>query len=77
MKQDVSQMDNRELIFLIPWGHMVQIINKCKDDEDKALFYVKKTLENNWSRAVLVNFLDTDLYERQGKEFCMKQMKNI
>lgn len=66
-KQEVSQMDNRELIFLIPWGHMVQIINKCKDDEDKALFYVKKTLENNWSRAVLVNFLDTDLYERQGK----------
>lgn len=66
-KQDVSQMDNRELIFLIPWGHMVQIINKCKNDEGKALFYVKKTLENNWSRAVLLNFLDTKLYERQGK----------
>ena len=66
-KQDVSQMDNRELIFLIPWGHMVQIINKCKNDEEKALFYVKKTLENNWSRAVLLNFLDTKLFERQGK----------
>lgn len=26
-----------------------------------------KTIENNWSRAVLLNFLDTDLYERQGK----------
>ena len=26
-----------------------------------------KTLENNWSRAVLLNYLDTDLYERQGK----------
>ena len=25
-----------------------------------------KTLENNWSRSVLLNFLDTDLYERQG-----------
>lgn len=24
-------------------------------------------MENNWSRAVLLNFLDTDLYERQGK----------
>lgn len=32
-----------------------------------AIFYVEKTLENNWSRAVLLNFLDTDLYERQGK----------
>jgi len=28
---------------------------------------VRKTIENNWSRAVLLNFLDTDLYERQGK----------
>ena len=31
------------------------------------MFYVEKTIENNWSRAVLLNFLDTDLYERQGK----------
>lgn len=36
-------------------------------DYDKAIFYVQKTLENNWSRAVLLNFLDTNLYERQGK----------
>ncbi|MBQ5933299.1 MAG: DUF1016 family protein [Lachnospiraceae bacterium] len=67
VKQDVSQFDDRELVFMVPWGHMVQIINKCKGDKNKALFYVKKTLENNWSRAVLLNFLDTDLYERQGK----------
>lgn len=43
------------------------IIDKCKNNVDKALFYVRKTLENNWSRDVLVNFLDTDLFERQGK----------
>ena len=66
-QQDVAQMNEKELIFLIPWGHITQIIDKCKNDSKKALFYVKKTLENNWSRAVLVNFLDTDLYERQGK----------
>ena len=33
----------------------------------KALFYIRKTIENNWSRDVLLNFLGTDLYERQGK----------
>ena len=54
-------------IFFIPWGHNKVIIDKCKGDSAKALFYVKKTLENNWSRDVLLNFLDTDLYERQGK----------
>ena len=56
----------QSIIFLIPWGHHVQILGKCKNNPQKALFYVKKTLENNWSRDVLLNFLDTDLYERQG-----------
>ena len=54
-------------IFLIPWGHIKLLIDKCQSDQNKALFYVHKTLENNWSRAVLLNILDTDLYERQGK----------
>ena len=54
-------------IFHIPWGHHIQILSKCKGNQEKALFYVYKTIENNWSRAVLLNFLDTNLYERQGK----------
>ena len=28
---------------------------------------MKESLSNNWSRAVLMNFLDTNLYERKGK----------
>lgn len=73
-EDDLSQTENRpqavddlEMIFCIPWGHNRTILDKCKGNPDKALFYVKKTLENNWSRAILMNFLDTDLYERQGK----------
>jgi len=60
-------VDDLCAIFSIPWGHHVAIINACRNQTDKALFYVQKTLENNWSRAVLLNFLDTDLFERQGK----------
>lgn len=65
-RQDVDDL-GQEIIFYIPWGHHVQILGKCKNNPHKALFYVKKTLENNWSRDVLLNFLDTDLFERQGK----------
>lgn len=54
-------------LFLIPWSHHRYIIDKCKGDMIKALFYVNKTFENNWSRNVLLNWLSTDLYERQGK----------
>ena len=53
-------------VFQIPWGHHIQIFTKCKSVKE-ALFYVRKTIENGWSRAVLMNFLETDLYQRQGK----------
>lgn len=51
----------------IPWGHLRCIIDSCKGDAKKAIFFINETLENNWSRSVLLNFIDTDLYERQGK----------
>ena len=54
-------------MFSIPWGHHRYIIDKCSDDSDKALFYVRKTLENGWSRDILLNVLSTNLYERSGK----------
>ena len=54
-------------LFGVPWGHIKLVIDRCKDDPTKARFYLQKTVENNWSRAVLLNWLDTDLYERQGK----------
>ena len=54
-------------LVLVPWGHHVQIIDKCKGDSDKALFYVRRTILNGWSRSVLLNWLSTDLYEREGK----------
>ena len=56
-----------KLLFSIPWDHHRRIIDKCKSDMDKALFFVRKTWENNWGRDALLNWLDTDLYERDGK----------
>lgn len=56
-----------EPLFAIPWGHHKIIIDKCNGNPKKALFFVNQVIQNNWSRAVLLNFLDIDLYERQGK----------
>lgn len=73
-KQAVSKMDHTpdEAIFHIPWGHHIVILGKCANNKEKALFYVHKTLENQWSRAMLLNMMgDKDgnngLYETQGK----------
>jgi len=59
-KQIVSQ------IFLIPWGHNIAIISKIKNKQE-AIFYVNKTIENNYSRAVLIHQIETNLYSRSGK----------
>ena len=59
-------VDGFEMLFMIPWGHHCRIIDKAEDDAQKALFFVRKILENNWGRGTLMNFLSTDLYERQG-----------
>lgn len=66
LKKEINPQIVDELC-MVPWGHHRYIIDKCKGDTEKALFYVRKTIENNWSRAVLLNWLDTNLYERQGK----------
>ncbi|MBR4327343.1 MAG: DUF1016 family protein [Bacteroidales bacterium] len=62
-------------LFSVPWGHHRFIIDKCANNVDKALFFVRQTVENGWSRDVLLNFLDTDLYERHGK--AITNFKNI
>lgn len=53
-------------IFSIPWGHHTEIMAKCKYVDD-ALFYVGKTIENGWSRSVLLNYLDSNLHLTEGK----------
>lgn len=57
----------QEAIFSIPWGHHKVLIDKCKDQLDKALFYVLQTKENGWSRSMLLNQISSGFYERNGK----------
>lgn len=54
-------------IFTTPWGHHMLLIDKFLNEPQKALFYVHQTVANGWSRNVLHNFIDSSLYERQGK----------
>lgn len=56
-----------EEVFRLPWNHIKTIIDKCGEDSRKALFYIHESIKNNWSRAVLLNFLGTNLYERSGR----------
>jgi len=66
--QNSQQLANdfSQKLFLIPWFHHVTIITKCKNIKE-ALFYINKTIENGWSRSVLLNMISGNLYQSQGK----------
>lgn len=55
-----------QLVGQIPWGHNREIVTKCLSI-DEALFYVKETIQNNWSRTMLLHQIESDLYHRQVK----------
>lgn len=66
--QVVGDLDNTmEQLLSVPWGHHRLIIDKIKDNPQKALFFVNQVVQNGWSRSMLLNWIDSDLYERQGK----------
>ena len=48
----------------VPWGHHIKIFSKC-DSLDEALFYIKQTIANNWSRDDLEHEIKSDLYSRR------------
>ena len=54
-------------IFNVPWGHHKLLIDKCRNNLEKTVFFVRQTVENGWSRSMLLNAISTDMFERQGK----------
>ena len=55
-----------QMVFSVPWGHHMVLMDKFGDDQRTALFYVRKTVENGWSRAMLENNIASNLHLRQG-----------
>jgi len=54
-------------LFTLPWGHHLILMDKFPNHPKKLWFYVCESVNNGWSRNVLLNYLDSNLYERQGK----------
>ena len=49
----------------VPWRHHVEIITKC-NSIDEAVFYIRRTIEEGWSRSALLNCIDADMYHNSG-----------
>lgn len=50
----------------IPWGHNIALLQKVNRPQER-LWYAEQTIENGWSRSMLINWIESDLFSRQGK----------
>lgn len=50
----------------LPWGHVITLIYDIQDKKER-LFYVKRSIENGWSRNLLKMQIESCLHKRQGK----------
>jgi predicted nuclease of restriction endonuclease-like (RecB) superfamily len=56
----------QQAVAQIPWGHILQILQRLKDPASRE-FYIRHTTLHGWSRAVLVHQIESNLHQRQGK----------
>ncbi|MDI1312692.1 PDDEXK nuclease domain-containing protein [Prosthecobacter sp.] len=49
----------------LPWFHLCTLIDKLKTPEERD-WYLRKAVENNWSRNILVMQIESRLLERSG-----------
>jgi predicted nuclease of restriction endonuclease-like (RecB) superfamily len=63
----------QEFLVQVPWGHHVELLKKVKDPAAR-FYYLRATAQFGWSRAVLLNQIKAQAYERAKAE---KKMHNF
>ena len=61
----VDELEMPKNFGMIPWGQHIEIFTRC-ESLDEALFYVNKTIENNWSRPDVEAQIADRLFQTQG-----------
>ena len=55
----------QQLAGRIPWFHNCALLDKVKDPQERQ-WYIQRTIENGWSRNVLIMQIESSLFQRQG-----------
>ena len=61
-----SRVIVQQLVAQIPWGHNLILMEKVQHQEER-LWYVKKVIENGWSRSMLAIWIDSKLHMREAQ----------
>ena len=63
-QEEIQEFTN--LLVNLSFTNHILILNKCKVFEEK-LFYIKKSIENQWTVELLMHHIESDLYRNTGK----------
>ena len=55
----------QQVVAQIPWSHNVVLMDRISD-VNKRIWYINKIVENGWSRNILINQIESKLFERQN-----------
>jgi predicted nuclease of restriction endonuclease-like (RecB) superfamily len=50
----------------LPWFHNCTILDKLKNLAER-IWYAQQTIENGWSRNILIHQIESNLFHRKGK----------
>ncbi len=59
--------DNEKFLHLgakLPWKHNITLMQKVKDKNIRK-WYMERSIQEGWSKSILIYQIDTDLYNRQ------------
>ena len=55
----------QEVLAQITWYHNITLLSKVKDSKERE-WYIRQTIQQGWSRNVLVHQIESGLFNRQG-----------
>ena len=61
-----SDIKVRQAVALLPWGHILRLLQKVGNDDAAILFYAQETRSKGWNRDLLLNAIKLNMYEAQA-----------
>ena len=61
-----DEFEHLGVLAQIPWSHNIILMEKT-DSVEQRLWYATKTIENKWGKRALEDWIERDIYSRQGK----------
>lgn len=62
----IDELEHLGILIQIPWSHNIILMEKL-DSVEQRIWYATKTVENKWGKRALEDWVDRDIYSRQGK----------